>query len=293
MYYPVFGILYLISLLPFFILYGLSDLFAFFLHRVFGYRKEIVMENLRIAFPGKEEEELKTIARQFYHNFCDTWIESIKLISISKKEFEKRIVSDASLFEQLQPGGKSIQLYMAHNFNWEYANIHMATKLSMPFLGVYQPIRNKVVDRLFIYLRKRMGTVLLPANDMRNAMLPWRNKQYVLGLIADQNPGRPDNSYWLKFFSRRAPFVKGPEKYARFNNCIVVFCFVEKIKRGYYRMKFELVTETPRDTKEGELTTLFVRYIENAIRRQPGIYLWSHRRWRHEWKEEYEKNTLE
>ncbi len=294
MYHLIFGILYLISLLPFFILYGLSDLVAFLLQHVFKYRRDIILNNLRIAFPGKKEAELEIILKKFYHNFCDTFIESVKLISISRKQLDKRITSDASLFEELKQSGKAVQLYMAHNFNWEYANVHTAAVVGMPFLGVYQPIRNKAVDRLFLYLRGRTGSVLLPANDMRNAMLPWRNKQYVLGLIADQNPGRPDSgAYWLNFFTKKAPFVKGPEKYARFNNCAVVFCFVEKIKRGHYKMTFELITETPRDFKEGELTIRFVRYIENAIRRQPEIYLWSHRRWRHDWKEEYRKDTIE
>ncbi len=92
MYYVVYGLLYLISLLPFFILYGLSDFAYFIIYRLIGYRKEIVLYNLSIAFPEKTFEERKKIAKQFYKNLVDTFIETIKLLSISEKEFNKRSV---------------------------------------------------------------------------------------------------------------------------------------------------------------------------------------------------------
>jgi KDO2-lipid IV(A) lauroyltransferase len=294
MYYLLYGILYLISLLPFFVLYALSDIVTFMMYHIIRYRRDVVMSNLRIAFPERTEQEHKSIAKKFYRNFNDTWLESIKLLSISKRELNKRMASTGTeIFQQLKESGQRSQIYMAHNFNWEWANVQTAQQVLVPFLGVYQPITNKAVDRLFRLIRQKGGTILLPANHMRTAMLPWRDKQYSLGLIADQNPGIPATAYWLNFFGKKAPFVKGPETFARYNNAAVIFCFVEKLKRGYYHIHFELVTDKPRETKEGETTIAFVRYIENAIRRQPDIYLWSHKRWRHEWKEEYASNTLE
>ena len=71
MYYLVYGLLYLISLLPFFILYRISELVFLLMYHLFGYRKKVVLENLRNSFPDKSEQEIKQIGKGFYKNFCD------------------------------------------------------------------------------------------------------------------------------------------------------------------------------------------------------------------------------
>jgi len=119
MYYFIFGILYLISLLPFFILYGIADILFVLIYFVAGYRKEVVLENLRNSFPEKTEAERRTIARKFYRNFIDNWIETIKLISISKKALNKRISGNLDIFKELHASGRSVQVNPGHFFNWE------------------------------------------------------------------------------------------------------------------------------------------------------------------------------
>jgi KDO2-lipid IV(A) lauroyltransferase len=77
MYYVVYGILYLLSLLPMRVLYLFSDFAYFMVYRVVGYRKDVVLQNLSIAFPNKTEEDRLEIARGFYKNFTDTLIETV------------------------------------------------------------------------------------------------------------------------------------------------------------------------------------------------------------------------
>jgi KDO2-lipid IV(A) lauroyltransferase len=287
MYYLVYGVLYLFSLLPLPVLYLFSDFAFVLLYYVFGYRKEVVNKNLLQAFPEKTEKERKKIARKFYRNFTDTFIESIKMISSSTGFIEKRVSGNWDLINRIYATGRSVQVELGHNFNWEWANDVAAKKIHFTFLAVYMPITNKIFDRLFYKLRSRNGTVLLPASNMREAFLPYRDKQYMLGLAADQNPGNPAHAWWFPFFGKPTPFVKGPERGARMNNTITVFAFIHKPKRGYYEVVFEKVNENPVTLPEGELTKMFVRYLENVIRKYPDMWLWSHRRWKWEWKEEY------
>lgn len=254
-----------------------------------GYRRDVVFKNLRRAFPEKKEEERKKIAKRFYHNLVDTFIETIKMISASEKFIEKRVQGNWDLVNQLQVSGRSVQLHLGHNFNWEWANNVGAKKFNFLFLVVYMPIKNEILDKLFYKLRSRSGSRLLPATKMREAFLPYRDKQYILALAADQNPGSPQTSWWFDFLEKPAPFVKGPEKGARVNNTIVVFAFIQKPKRGYYEVIFKIAEENPASLPEGELTKKFVRYLEDVIRTYPDMWLWSHRRWKWEWKEEYGK----
>ena len=245
------------------------------------------MDNLRNAFPAKTEIERKKIARKFYRNLTDTFLESIKLISISKKGIQKHIDADLSVIERLHREGRKCQVHLGHNFNWELASFAFALRSPFLYLAVYMPIGNKVIDRIFLKIRQRTGGIFLPATNMREAIAPYRDKQYLLALVADQNPGHPGNAYWFNFFGRPTPFLKAPEKAARNFNIPVLFAYIHKDRRGYYNAAITLAHENPAELAEAELTRQYVKYLQQVITQYPDMWLWSHRRWKWEWKEEY------
>jgi KDO2-lipid IV(A) lauroyltransferase len=297
MYYIVYPLLYLVSLLPFFVLYGISDFFAFLLYHVIKYRRAVVMSNLAIAFPEKTNEERIKIAKKFYQYFTDTMIESLKFISISKKQLLKRSSGSFEIINELIDKGYNINLMAGHQFNWEYANLLYAINLKIPFVGIYMPIKNKSFNKIFYDFRCRYGTILISATDFKNKMHDVFKRQYMLALAADQNPGSPTSGYWLNFFGRPVPFVTGPEKGAVKNNAAVVYVGFKKIKRGYYHFTTTILTEQSAGTKTGELTCLYRDILEKTILNDPANYLWSHRRFKFEWKEEHknlwvDKNVL-
>jgi KDO2-lipid IV(A) lauroyltransferase len=84
-------------------------------------------------------------------------------------------------------------------------------------------------------------------------------------------------------------FLKGPEKFARVQNIPVVMMTTTRPRRGHYHFNYFLLAEDPRQLPDGELIRRYVHHLEENIRLQPEIYLWSHRRWKHSWKEGYEK----
>ena len=287
MYYLVFGILYGISLLPFWFLYLLSDFFYRITWYVIGYRKKVVLANLLIAFPEKSAEERTKIAKAFYRHFWDNWIEALKLLSVPKKTILKRVSGDMKALEKVYESGQSCHVLMGHQFNWEWGNAFVMVENSFPLLAAYSPLTNKTMDRLFLYLRRRFGTVLLPFNNMRRGMLPYRHKQYALALMADQSPSNPAKSYWVDFFHRPTAFLQGPEKGARLGNMPVVFVALSKPRRGYYHVQASLLSDNARQLAEGELTALYAEKLEANIRLDPALYLWSHKRWKHNWKKDY------
>lgn len=293
MYYLVYALLYLISLLPFFILYGLSDLMAFILYRVVRYRVHIVDQNLCIAFPDRSPEERKRIAGAFYRNFTDNFIETIKLLSISPAEFDRRIHIDASEVNALAAQGKNIQFNSGHQMNWEWASLSISKHLNLPWLAVYKRIASKPAERLFLKIRSRFGAVMVALEDYASRMPGLMKKQYALGLIADQNPAFAHNAYWLNFFSKPAPFLTGTEKGARRNRTAVVFVDIQKIKRGYYNLVLQVVSEDAGEFGEGTLTRMYRDFLEAGIRQTPATYLWSHRRWKHTYKGTYKRKWLD
>lgn len=286
-YRLTYGLLYGLSLLPMWVLYLITDFIYVLVFHVFGYRKKVVLQNLAIAFPEKTAEERMQIAKKFYRNFTDFFAETIKLISASDAFIHKHFSGNYEVLNRLHEKGLKYQVHLGHNINWELAYQSACLQLHGPVLGVYMPLSNKAFDRIFMKLRTQRGGHLLPANDMKNAMLPFRDQSYGLILVADQSPGKLEKAHWLQFFGRPTPFYGGPEAAARAAGLPVVFGYFQKLKRGHYRVILEEPTYPKADMPNGELTSRYVKYLEEKMRLQPDIWLWTHRRWKHAWNEAY------
>lgn len=245
------------------------------------------MGNLQQAFPEKTENERKVIAKKFYRNLTDTFIETIKALSVNKKFIDKHCTADFPVIHRLEEKGRSFQIHPAHQFNWEWANLHFPMHFRLPLLVVYMPLSNKIFEKLFYKNRSKFGSIMLPATNMRKSYMPWRNKPHILALVGDQNPGHPGNAYWFNFFNKPAPFIKGPDKSAKEKGCAVVFVFLKKLRRGYYHTEFMLATEDASALETAELTKIYINALTQRMREQPENWLWSHRRWKWEWKPEY------
>lgn len=287
MYQIVFVFFYLISLLPWRVLYGISNVVTFFLRDVVGYRKDVVLQNIAMAFPEKDAAWHKNVAHKFYRNFCDNWIETIKLLSVSKESLSKRMSGNFDVLNELHASGKAVQANLGHFFNWEIMTLYTGISSPYTFLTVYLPQSSKIFNRFLLYLRGRWGNPLLPSTEMARAIMPWRKKQYLLALGADQTPPGGDAGYWLYFLNQPTVFVKGPEKFARSQGIPVVMMTTTRPKRGHYHFDYFLLAENTKALSEGELMRQYAQHLESNIRLQPEIYLWSHRRWKHGWKPEF------
>ncbi len=287
MYYILYPLLYVLSLLPFRVLYIISNFFSYLAYRVFKYRRAVVEHNLALAFAHKSLQQRNVIAKQFYTNLIDTFMESLKFISISKRALLKRSTGEFDLINDLIAQGKNVHLMACHQFNWEYANLLYALKLTKPFVGVYMPISNKALDAIFYNFRCKYGTILISAADFKSKMHTVFNNQYLLGLAADQNPGNPQYAYWMHFMGQPTPFVTGPAKGAVRNNTAVVMVGFHKVKRGYYHFTTELLTADAAAATPQQITLLYKNALEKIIHQDPANYLWSHRRWKYTYNQAY------
>jgi len=281
-YYIALPFLYLISLLPFWFLYRVSDLFFVIIYYVLGYRKKVVMENLRNSFPEKTEQELKKIAFDFYRYLCDLFLETFKTLTISKKQMlaHCRMNEETQkLFDSYYTQQRSIILVMGHFGNWEWAgNVVDSSKHQL--YVIYHQLSSKYFNQLVIKMRTRFGTKLIEMKSTLRDMVTYRKDITATAFIADQTPF-PENAYWTTFLNQDTPVFTGTEKIASKFNYPVIYISVKRIKRGYYEIFGELLFENPKETKEGEISEAHTRRLEKDIIAQPEIWLWSHRRWKH------------
>lgn len=284
MYYVLLAIIYPLSILPLRILYLLSDFAFFILYYVTGYRKGVIQDNLLHAFPEKSPQEIAHIQKAFYRSFCDQWIETIKLLSISRKELNRRITGNWEVFEQLNAAGKNTYALLGHTYNWEWANVVCQYNAPQQFAGIYLPVSNQAFDRLMQKIRSRSGGWLISMKAIKTGLQQVQGTRHIIGMIADQNPSDPDVAMWLPFMHREAPFFRGPEQMARRAKGAVVFAGIQKVKRGYYRITLEKKWDDASVTETGDITRAYVAFMEQQLRAQPENWLWSHRRWKHKKK---------
>ncbi|RYE24185.1 MAG: lipid A biosynthesis acyltransferase [Sphingobacteriales bacterium] len=282
-YYLVLPFIYLISILPFRLLYAFSDGLYFLLYRVLGYRKEVVLTNLRNSFPEKSEDEIKKIARAYYKYLCDLFLETFKTLTISKETMLKHCYFNADakvLFDKLAAEDKSIVLVLGHLGNWEWAGNTVSLELKQQLYVIYHPISNKYFDWLMYKMRTRFGTKLIAMKNTFRDMLENRAELNATAFIADQTPA-PDSAYWTTFLNQHTPVFKGTELISRKINYPIVYATVKRVRRGYYELFAELLCENPKATSDGEVSELHTRRLERDIIAQPEVWLWSHRRWKH------------
>jgi len=284
LYGLLYGVWFVLSLLPMWVHYVLSDLIYLVVYHLIGYRKPLVRRHLAESFPEKSGDERLRIERGFYHWFCDYLVETVKLLTISEQELKRRMVfKGTETVDEIVESGQSCAVYLGHYCNWEWIT-------SLPFWvspkaqcgQIYHALENPVFDRLFLRLRQRMGAVCIPMAETLRRLAVYRQQQkpVVIGYISDQVPFWNNIHHWLDFLHHDTPVLTGTERLARSAGHAVFYMDVRRIRRGYYEAEFRLIARDPKQTKDYELTDAYFKMLEESVRRDPQCYLWTHNRWK-------------
>ncbi|GIV28578.1 MAG: acetyltransferase [Bacteroidia bacterium] len=286
LYYIIYSILYLISLLPLSVLYCISDILAFLLYYIIRYRREVVRKNLLNSFPEKTLNEIIIIEKNFYRFFVQWIVEALKLLSISESELKKRCEFSKNfqeIFNRNFEEGKDILVLMGHLGNWEWAGAAFNLYFRQNLFVLYHPLSNKVFDRIMIKIRSRFGTKLLPMQSAFKYIISNTKVNNVYTFIADQCPSK-ENAFWMIFLNQETAVYYGPEKILNKIKAIPTVVFVlphPHNKRGYYLIDAKELRGVKNDENTFPIMEEFMKALEENIMTNPSYWLWSHNRWKH------------
>lgn len=282
-YWLLLGVIKLIGLLPYVVLYYmLAPLIYFILYRVVRYRLKVVRKNLANAFPEKTEDERLEIEMRFYKHLSEVFVDVIDLTSMSRKELQRRMVVENMEEFDREVGTRDWVAALAHYGEWEFFSMFAITH---PYhnLGVYHPLKNKVMDRFMIHLRTRFGMEVVPMFGLARRVLQCRKQgeQMALGLIADQGTSeRNSDRKWRTFLNQPTLFFGGMGHYARRFGMPVYFLETTERKPSHYVCRFVQLYDGVEPISEEEVMDRYVAKLEEMIRRRPELWLWSHNRWK-------------
>lgn len=270
------------SRLPMPVLYVVSDFLFIIIYYIVGYRKNVIFNNLKLVFPNKSDKELKTLTKKSTKHFTDFIVETVKTFSISEKTITKRYkYRNLEVLKQFE-NSNGIILTGCHYANWEWV-IYLAKLVNFLPVGVYKKIQNPYFEKIIKSSRSKFGGILRRTSETKKSIIEDKKNgiKALYLLLSDQSPSSHITKHWSNFLGINVPVIVGAEELAKKHNFAVINFNVFRIKRGYYEVEFEILTDTPKNLKNYEITNRYLASIEKHIRKQPEFYLWSHKRFKH------------
>lgn len=281
-YYLSFALWFIISLLPLWVFYRLSDGLYYLVYHVVRYRRRVVYANLRSSFSEKSEAEIERIAKDFYSFFCDYIVETLKFFSMGEKNIRKRMKFEGlGQVKEDFANGRSVSVYLGHYCNWEWIS-SLGLHLDEQCGQIYHPLENATLDRLFLYMRGRFKAQSIKMDDTFLTILKWKKegRKNIVGYIADQVPGYNNIHYWADFLHHDTPVFTGGERISKIMDTTVYYLDVERPRRGYYVARFIKIADSLNEHPVFFATEQYFRLLEKNIQRAPQYWLWSHKRWK-------------
>lgn len=282
-YYLVYGAFSLTAMLPFRILYFISDILYLLVYRLARYRRKVVRKNLRNSFPEKSTSELLVMEKEFYRHFCDYFVETIKTLRITDKEIRERMVfENLEVVEELTKDGNSCLMSMGHYGNWEWIPsliMHLPERIKLGM--VYKRLSSKDFDDLFLRIRSRFGPRAIEMKSIYRTIVQNRNEgvTMLIGFLNDQRPRKHANEYWVKFMNQDTLAQTGMERIASQMSFAVAYLDIVKVKRGHFRCSVSTITTDASKEEEYVITDRYTRKLEQTINNNPAYYLWTHNKW--------------
>lgn len=274
--------IFLIGIIPFFLIYPFADLMNFLLFYVFKYRKNVIYNNLANSFPDRDQKQLNELFKLAYKNLTDILVEGIKGFTMTNGQIKRRHkVLNPELLERFYKQGKSVIALPTHYGNWEWGALSPGLFIKdFNIVGFYKVFSNPYVDRFMRKNRSRTGTSLISIHETAKTFEELKDIPTAYIMAADQSPSNPKRAYWVNFLGHKTAFLHGPENYAKKYDIPLVFVDIQRIKRGYYELTLSVLADNPQELPEGEITKRYANMLESQIHQKPENWLWSHKRWK-------------
>ena len=277
-------IFYPLSVLPLCLLYLISFPLYLFLAFLFGYRKKIIDKNLSNSFKSLDVKSIRKLRNRFYWHLVQLGVEMLKMISMSRKNVMRRYYcSNPEVVNKFFDEGKSVILTSSHYNNWEWMVLSLDMQFKHHGIGVGAHNTNKVFEKLINRARTRYGTQVVFHDNVREVMAYHEDNHIPAAymILADQNPSNPKRCYVADFLNQKTGFIRGSEGFARKYDLPVLYYKVIKERWGHYRIDVEVICEKPSELPDGAIMQRYTELLEDTIKSNPPYWLWSHRRWKH------------
>lgn len=262
--------------------YRMADFFGNVSYYLGLKKRAIAIDNIRRAFPGVSDKEVRRIAKASFRNLARTAVGVLIMPRLLKRVpsgFECMHVDRIAKAHAMGSGG--IVYFTAHYGNWETQS-WTSTLLGGDFTAVGRPFRNKLVYRDIARKREAVGLKLVNKKEAIRPLIKTLKREGEVGLVADQYAGK--SGVPTLFMGRVCSTTGAAAALARMTHCPIVPAFCRELPNHHFQAYIYepfFVAETDDVEKDiREATQRAMSCLEREVRRAPEYYLWAHRKWR-------------
>ncbi|NDJ58174.1 LpxL/LpxP family Kdo(2)-lipid IV(A) lauroyl/palmitoleoyl acyltransferasee [Enterobacteriaceae bacterium 4M9] len=282
-YWPVWfgiGLLYLVVLLPYPVIFRLGRLLGHLAKRLMKRRVSVAHRNLELCFPQMSDAERQKLVDKNFESVGMGVLETG--MAWFWPDWRIRRWTQSSGVEEIKElhrQKKGILLIGVHFLTLELGARIFGLEV-YPGIGVYRPNDNAVIDWLQTWGRLRSNKDMLDRKDLKGMIRSLKNGE-IIWYAPDHDYG-PRTSVFVPFFAvDDAATTSGTWTLARLSKANIV-PFVPRRKAdgtGYELIMMKPESEPPLESAEVTATWMN-QIVERCIMMAPEQYMWLHRRFK-------------
>lgn len=261
-----------------------AELLAWLFADVIRLRRQLIDENLQLAFPAWSAAQRRAAARRMWKHLFLFVVEIAhtprKIHETNWRDFVRLRNADHAV--RMLLADRPVMLVTAHFGNFELAGYILGI-LGFPTYSVARTLDNPYLDQFVNRFRGLTGQFIVPKKGGYDQILHVLGSAGTMSFLADQYAGT--KGCWINFFGRPASAHKAIALLALDNNAQVVVGSARRLTRP---LEYELDIQAWLDPAAAPadlvgvrpLTQWYTQHLEAMIRKAPEQYWWLHRRWR-------------
>lgn len=268
--------LWLLHCLPLRVTRVVGAAIAMLLYVVIPERRHVVMTNLRLCFPQRDDRWRRRIMRQHFIDFTCAALDRCYFWWAPREKLERMIRLEGIEHLRDAPGTPTI-LLVPHFVGLDAAGVMMT--MAGPLVSIYSRQKNPHFDARLLAGRLRFNDpLLLSRQEGMRRVLKALKDGYPFFYLPDLDFG-PKDAIFAPFFGVPTATITGVSRLARLSGARVVPCIVRMTDDGYVVTLLPAWRDYPGESLEAD-TARMNAFIEAQVERMPEQYFWSHKRFK-------------
>ncbi|MBI4820294.1 MAG: lysophospholipid acyltransferase family protein [Deltaproteobacteria bacterium] len=263
---------------------GLAALVSRLLFGLIGYRRRVIRENLKTAFPELDRVARRVVARDFGRHITLSLFEVFRAPRYAATPLDQLFeVTGLEHYEAAARNGRGVLALSGHLGNWELVATGIARALPNTVLNVVVKSFPPGIQEFIAELRTLGRVMVIPAKDGLPQIIQALSRNEIVVIVLDQNATR-GLGVFVPFFGRPACTMSALASIAMWTGASVLPCAGYRGADGRHHLEVFAPLSTAREGSRKEtilsITRRATEFIERRIRAHPEQWLWTHRRWR-------------
>tara|TARA_B100001248_G_scaffold7950_1_gene5407 strand:- start:354 stop:1214 length:861 start_codon:yes stop_codon:yes gene_type:complete len=241
--------------------------------------KKIILSNIKKAFPENDSKHSDTLTKIMWNNYGRVFAEYMFMKDFRFGKLQQNIeIEGQNILEEIKNTNNQVVFISGHFSNFELMAMYLE-KSGIKLSAIYRPLNNIFLNRIMEKIRKKY----ICKNQIKKGIgglkkiITLKKKNFSTALMIDQ---RVSEGILSSFFNEKALTTTIPAQLVKRFKIAIVPVYIERVKGINFKIIINKPIKFSKEISTEEITEELNKIIENMIIRKPGLWIWSHNRWK-------------